>query len=228
MTDDDLSKSDDFDVSPPIRGRTWADVFVGTTYLFAGLIFLIISGVLVWFIFGRLPNWFFISILGSCLFIPFLFERAKDGADLYLVSEDPFNLTEYRIGRFTGVEIEGRGVLLQSKSGVHRTLLTYFDPQSLYGKGALFAEADQIDQMRDITTLQRITNTLENTLKETRISKQEVGIEVEKRSIEIVDWALKTIYGAIVPTEISEAFGIETKEAPDIETFSDGVEFKDD
>jgi len=224
MSDLDSPKTTDFDVLPPNRGRTWADVFVGTTYIVAGLIFLTICGFLVWYIFGRIPNWFFISIIGSALFIPFLFDRAKDGADLFLVSEDPFQLTEYRIGRNTGLAIEGRGVLLQSKSGVHRTLLTYFDPESLYGQGSLFAEADQIDQMRDITTLQRITNTLEDTLRESRVSKQEVGIEVEKRSIEIVDWALKTIYGAIVPTEISEAFGVDTTEKPDIESFIEGVE----
>jgi hypothetical protein len=47
---------------------------------------------------------------------------------------------------------------------------------------------------------------------ESRVSAQTVGIEVEKQSIEIVDWALKTIYGAIIPTEVSEAFGIEEKE----------------
>jgi hypothetical protein len=49
---------------------------------------------------------------------------------------------------------------------------------------------------------------LQSTLKETRISSQTVGVEVEKQSIEIVDWALKTIYGAIIPTEITEAFGV--------------------
>ena len=63
--------------------------------------------------------------------------------------------------------------------------------------------------MRDLTTLDRVIETLEETLKENRISSQEVGIEVEKQSIEIVDWALKTIYGAIVPTEISKAFGVD-------------------
>ena len=32
---------------------------------------------------------------------------------------------------------------------------------------------------------------------------------MEKQSIQIVDWALKTIYGSIIPTEVSEAFGVE-------------------
>ena len=49
-----------------------------------------------------------------------------------------------------------------------------------------------------------------------------MGIAVEKQSIEIVDWALRTIYGAIIPTEISEAFGIDPeKETIDVEAFVD-------
>lgn len=199
----------------PLRGRTWADVFVGTSYLAAGLIFLVISGVAVWYIFGRLPNWFFISILGSFLFIPFLFERAKDGAELFLVSEEPYKLTEYRIGRRTGLAIDGKGIQFISNSGVYRTFLQSLDVETMTARGSLFAEFTQIDQMRDLSTLQRMTETLENTLRESRVSSQEVGVEVEKRSIEIVDWALRTIYGAIVPTEISEAFGVK-EENPDL------------
>ena len=53
---------------------------------------------------------------------------------------------------------------------------------------------------------------LEETLKESRISAQTVGIEVEKQSIEIVDWALRTIYGSMIPNEISESFGLESED----------------
>ena len=53
---------------------------------------------------------------------------------------------------------------------------------------------------------------MEETLRETRISKQTVGIEVEKQSKIIVDWALKTIYGSIIPTEISEIFGVSAED----------------
>ena len=63
---------------------------------------------------------------------------------------------------------------------------------------------------------------LQSTLKESRISAQTVGVEVEKQSIEIVDWALKTIYGAIIPTEISESFGI--KEDPISLEIDDSIE----
>jgi len=211
-----------FDDHEPIekvhRGRTWADVFVGTSYLMAGLIFLIIAGALAYWIFGSIPNWFFIAIGGSVLFIPFLMDRAKDGSELFIVCDEPFKLTEYRVGRRTGLEIEGKGIQFISNSGVYRTYINSLDVETMTAKGSPFAEFTQLDQMRDLTTLQRVINTLEGTLKENRISSQEVGIQVEKQSIEIVDWALRTIYGAIIPSEVSEAFGVEAKnEAIDVE-----------
>ena len=75
------------------KRRTWADVFVSTTYITAGLIFLVILAIGSYFILGKIPGWFWISIFGSLLFIPFLQERAKDGAELFLVSDGPFQLT---------------------------------------------------------------------------------------------------------------------------------------
>lgn len=191
------------------KRRTWADVFVSTTYITAGLIFLVILGVGAYFVFGKVPAWFWISIIGSLIFIPFLQERAKDGADLFLVSEEPFKLTEYRIGKNVGLDIEGIGTRFQSISGVSRIFLNGLDTEKLEGYGSAFGGLTPIDQVRDLTTLQKLTEMLESTLKESRISAQTVGIEVEKQSIEIVDWALKTIYGSIIPNEISEAFGID-------------------
>ena len=69
-----------------------------------------------------------------------------------------------------------------------------------------------------------LTEMLENTLKESRISAQTVGVEVEKQSIEIVDWALKTIYGSIIPTEISQSFGIDEESKDlDVELETDSI-----
>lgn len=217
--------SEKSDETPPLTGRTWADVFVNASYIAGGLFFLVLMGIAAYFILGEIPTWFFIAILTSLIFIPFLSERAKDGADLILIADEPFKLTEYRIGRRVGLEIEGNGVQFQSRSGVYRTILTQFDPKTKTGKGSAFAELTPIDQVRDMTTLQRVIKGLEDTLRESRVSSQEVGIAVERQSIEIVDWALKTIYGAIVPTEISEAFGIkETKEEISLEAIKDATE----
>ena len=204
------------------KGRTWADVFVGASYMTGGALFIGSMAVLVYFLSGSIPGWFYIAILSSLVFIPFMMERAKDDSNLILVSDGPHRLTEYRIGNRVGLEIDGNGVIFQSKSGVVRQVLTSLDVENKRATGSEFANATQIDQVRDLTTLQKMVEMLQSTLKESRISAQTVGVEVEKQSIEIVDWALKTIYGAIIPTEISESFGI--KEDPISLEIDDSIE----
>ena len=212
MTDTE-TESFEYRSTSMAKRRTWADVFVSTTYITGGLIFLVILAVGAYFVFGKIPGWFWISIFGSFLFIPFLQERAKDGAELFLVSPAPFQLTEFRIGKNVCLAIYGIGTRFQSESGVSRIILTELNKETMEGKGSAFGGLTPIDQVRDLNTLQILTEMLENTLKESRISAQTVGVEVEKQSIQIVDWALKTIYGSIIPTEISESFGFHEEEA---------------
>jgi len=220
MTDTEIESTDYVGA----KRRTWADVFVSTTYITTGFIFLIILAVGSYFMLGEIPSWFWISILGSFLFIPFLQERAKDGAELFLIANEPFKLTEFRIGKNVGLEIEGIGTRFQSETGVSRIILNSLDKESMKAKGSAFGSMTPIDQVRDLQTLDKLTNMLESTLKESRISAQTVGVEVEKQSIEIVDWALKTIYGSIIPTEISESFGIDEKKVElDVELETDGI-----
>ncbi len=205
------------------HGRTWADVFVGATYITTAIIFLFILALGAWFYLGEIPDWFFISLIMSLIFVPFLNERARDGTELFLIADEPFKLTEYRIGKRVPIEIEGIGTRFQSKTGVSRIILNHLDIETKKAKGSAFGSQTPIDQVRDLTTLQKLTDMLENTLKESRISAQTVGIEVEKKSIEIVDWALKTIYGSMIPTEVSEAFGVESDDKLDLELTEDEI-----
>jgi hypothetical protein len=224
MSDERQVEDANFRRKGGVKGRTWADVFVGTTYIATGIVFLIILGVGSYIVLGAIPGWFWISIMGSLIFIPFLNERAKDGTELFLITNEPFKLTEFRIGKNVGLEIEGIGTRFQSESGVSRIILQDLDKDTLKAKGSAFGSLTPIDQIRDLTTLQKLTDMLEKTLKESRISAQTVGIEVEKQSIEIVDWALKTIYGSIIPTEISESFGItETENNLEVELETDSI-----
>lgn len=195
--------------SPPIVGRTVWDIAVASSYVLGGVIFVAILGFVIYFVVGELPAWFWISIAGSFAFIPFLIDRAKEGADLFLVSEDALNLTEYRVGRRYGLSIAGQGVLFSSNSGTYRTLLTGFDKDSRTATGSNFGELTQIDQVRDMNTLISLSDMLEETLRDNRMTMQTVGVEVEKEAKKIVEWALETIYGSIIPTEISEIFGVE-------------------
>lgn len=209
----------------PIIGRTFWDIAIGGSYLLTGALLLAIIGAFLYFTMDEIPTWFWFSIIGSLAFIPFLMERAKEGTDLFLVSGEPGKLTEYRVGRRYGLHIEGNGTLFMSNSGVYRTVLNSIDLDQRIATASSFGDYTQIDQVRDLNTLNQLSTLLEDTLRENRINHQTVGIEVERKSKEIVDWALKMIYGAIVPTEISEIFGSDEKENTlDPEVFSDILE----
>lgn len=194
----------------PIVGRTIWDIAVSSSYIMAGILFIVGLAFLLYFILDEVPVWFFISIVGSLAFIPFLMDRAKEDAQLILVSNDEFKLTEYRVGKKYGLNIEGNGVQFNSDSGITRLLLNDIDIENKTATGSIFGNFTQIDQVRDINTLNNLSILLEDTLRENRVNAQTVGIEVEKESKKVVDWALKLVYGSIIPNEISEVFGIET------------------
>jgi len=207
-----MAENKDQTVKSPIVGRTIWDIAVSSSYIMAGLIFIIGLGFFLYFVLDEVPVWFFIAIAGSFAFIPFLMDRAKEDAQLILVSNEEFKLTEYRVGKKYGLNIEGNGVNFTSKSGINRLLLTSLNEEQKNAKGSIFGNFTQIDQVRDINTLNNLSIMLEDTLRENRINAQNVGVEVEKESKKVVDWALKLVYGSIIPNEISEIFGTETDE----------------
>ena len=197
-------------------GRTVPDLLIHSIYFLVGIGFLSAFAFFSYLLLGSIPMWFWISILMSFIFIPFLSERAKEKANLFVVIDEPFKMSEFRIGKKYGLKIQGKGVKYQSHSGIDRMILSDLDLKNKIGKGFMFSELNQLEQIRDMTTLQRTIQTLEDTLKEQKVSMQTVGIHVEQKSIEIVDWALKTIYGSIIPNEISESFGVDV-DSPQIE-----------
>lgn len=209
-------------------GRTWADVAVGSTYVLGGLLFIGAIMVGAWWFFGQIPQWLLISIAASVGFIPFLMERARDGSRLMVVLDGPMQLTEYRVGHRVGLQIEGSPVQFTSKSGVTRSLLLDFDEEQRTAKGSMLAECSQLDQVRDLQTVQKLANALEETLAEDRLTMMHVGIEVEKKNRQIVDWAMRLIMEGSVPTEITDALGIEKASDPDMMIDQDQGELLDD
>ena len=196
-------------------GRTWADVFAQTSYFIALILFLTIIGIIIYFVFDRLPQWFFFSIIGSLIFIPFLIERAKEKADLVCLMDEPMKFSEYRVGRKYDYELKGNPVFLTSKTGILRMMLLDFDKNNRIAKALPFGELTPLDQMRDLSTNLTLSSMFEENLRDQRVSKQMIGVEVEKQSREIVDWALKVLYGSIIPTELEDIY--ETKDSSNIE-----------
>ncbi len=205
---------------PKQYGRTWADVFAQTSYLFAGLIFVVFVGIVVWFVFDRIPQWFFLSIVGSLVFIPFLMERAKEKADFVCVMDEPMKFTEYRVGRKYAYDLYGNPVVLSSNSGVMRMMLLEFNKETREAQALPFAELTPLDQMRELNTNLTLSKMFEENLRENRLSKQMVGVEVEKQSSKIVDWALNVLYGSIIPTELEDIYETldESVESDDLAT----------
>jgi hypothetical protein len=144
--------------------------------------------------------------LGSLIFIPFLIDRAKEKADFVVLLDKPMKMTEFRVGRKYNYSLIGNPVLMTSNSGIKRTLLMEFDKNTNVAKALPFAELTPLDQMRDMNTNLNLAKMFEENLRDQRISKQTVGIEVEKQSREIVDWALKVLYGSIIPTELEDIY----------------------
>ena len=209
-------------------GRTWADLLVGSSYVFGGLLFIVIVLVGAWWFYGQIPEWIFISIAGSLGFIPFLMERAREGSRLFVVLDGPMRLTEYRVGNRVGIDLIGSPIQFTSKTGASRSLLTDFDPDLRQGRGSLLAESSQLDQIRDLGTVQRLSQSLEDLLAEDRLTMMHVGIEVEKKNREIVDWALQLIMEGSIPTEITEALGIDSISPPPMDLDENLEEMLDD
>jgi len=209
MSDNNSQESGTSPPNPPIVGRTFWDIAVGGSYILGGLLSIVIIGLFIYFWLDEVPTWFFISIGSSIFFIPFLMDRAKEDADLFLVADEAFSLTEYRIGRKYDLNIEGQGTMFSSKSGTYRTVLSDLDLENRYAVGSPFGELTQIDQVRDMNTLLNLSEILEETLREQRQNAQVVGVAVERQAKEIVDWALRVIQGALIPTEVEELFGID-------------------
>lgn len=213
-----------YEENQKIVGRTWVDLWVSSGYILIAILFIIGVFVGIYYWFGEVPKWIFVSIGMSLAFIPFLFERAKEDSQLFVVVDEPLRMTEYRIGSKVNLEILGIPAHMISKSGVSRYILKDLDLNSMLANGSPLGEYSQFEQIRTMTTLQSLTNKLEEVLKEDRLTSMQMGLEVEKQSKEVVDWALRVIYGASIPTELNEALGIEVNNVEIDESVSDLVE----
>lgn len=205
-------------------GRTWVDLWVGSGYVILVILFIVGLFIGAYYIFGEIPQWIFISIGTSLAFIPFLFDRAKEDSKLYLVCDEPLKLTEYRIGSKVNMDLKGVPARMTSSTGVQRLILKNLDQESMIGIGSPLGEYSQFEQIRTMSTLQNLTNKLEEVLKEDRLTSMQTGIEVEKQSKKVVDWALRVVYGSAIPHELSEALGIDLNDVVVDETVEEALE----
>jgi hypothetical protein len=216
--------------APQKHGRTFADLFVTII-----LPILLIVGIGVILYFGSdkmvayikmVPVWIWTSLLLSVIWYPFLVQRAKEDAKLFLVTDGPQRLTEYRVGRRVPLDLDGMGVPLMSKSGTMRTLLTELDPISLKGRGSELAEFTQFEMARDLGTLHRLSMAFSEHLRSERITKETMAVEVEKQVKILSERWVGIAMSTLEPEELETALSITRDDSAIDSTVEEMVDFE--
>lgn len=200
--------------SPPVVynqkfGRTWVD-FLSST---GGIILLaIIAGLLFYFgwdYIDMVPKWIWATlILTPILWTPWLNARAKDESNLFLVTDGPQQISEYRVGRRVEVQIEGAGIPMTSRSGATRLLLTSFDPYTMKGEGSALAEFSQFEMARDLATLDRLSRAFSEHLRSERITQELIAVEVETRVKQLSERWIGIAMATLEPSELETALDL--------------------
>ena len=219
---------------PPIiynqkYGRTWVDFWTST----GGLILLIIlAGLGIYFgwdYIEMVPMWVWPAIfLTPFVWTPFLMARAREGTNLFIVSDGPQKLTEYRVGSRVELDIEGSVLPFYSNSGAIRSLLTEFDPMTRTGKGSALAEFNQFEMARDLSTLDRLSIAFSEHLRSERITQELIAVEVEKRVKQLSERWIGIAMATLEPEELETALNLSAHEHEIHSTIDEVIEFESD
>ena len=192
-------------------GRTWADLVHNAMYpvAFIAIVILILwMDAFTWI--AEIPVWILGSVGSSILFIPFLWNRAKDDARLVVAVHGGGKLTEYRVGKRYRWDIEGEPLIFTSKSGTQRLIVSDFDPFTGKAVGTQLAGLPQFDQAINLTTFDKLSKEFSTHLRSERITKESIGIEVEKQVSSLSERWLNILYGSLQPTEIEDALNLQS------------------
>jgi len=190
-------------------GRTWADLVHNALYpvAFIAIVILVLwMDAFAWI--TQVPVWILGSVGSSILFIPFLWNRAKDDARLVVAVHGGGKLTEYRVGKRYRWNIEGEPLIFTSKSGTQRLIVSDFDPFTGKAVGTQLAGLTQFDQAINLTTFDKLSKEFATHLRSERITKESIGIEVEKQVSSLSDRWLNILYGSLQPTEVEDALNL--------------------
>ena len=201
--------------NPPIQynqkyGRTWADLLTSSGGIIFLTLFLIVAVYFGWDYVASIPMWIYASVLITpILWVPWLNNRAKEDSNLFIVTEGPMQISEYRVGRRVDVEIEGAGIPVTSRSGVPRVILTEFNPNTMRGKGSELAEFTHFEMARDLSTLDRLSKAFSEHLRSERITQELIAVEVEKRVKQLSERWIGIAMATLEPEELENALNLQ-------------------
>lgn len=198
-------------------GRSWADLLArgfGWVLVVVAVVLLFIFGGSVW---SAVPVWVWVSLGMSLLWLPYLMERAREGARLVMVADGPLCLTEYRVGRRYPMRMTGAPLWFSSATGSQRMLLTHFDKNSGEAEGSALADATVFDLARDLEAFDRLGRTFAHHLRAERVTAETIGVEVERRVAGYSESWLRLLYGSLELGELEDLLGGDSS-SPDLET----------
>ena len=219
---------------PPIiynqkYGRTWVDFWTSTGGF---ILLLILAGVAIYFgweYIGLIPMWVWPAILLTpIVWTPFLMARARDHTQLFIVSDGPQKLTEYRVGKRVQLDIEGSVLPFYSNSGTIRSLLTEFDPLTRVGKGSALAEFNQFEMARDLGTLDRLSRAFSEHLRSERVTQELIAVEIEKRVKQLSERWIGIAMATLEPEELETALNLSAHEHEIHSTVEEVINFESD
>ena len=142
----------------------------------------------------------------TLVWLPWLVKISQDATRLVLVAHGGRSVSEWRLGRRVPLNIEGEALTMTSPSGAQRILVTDFNPDTLEASGTALEGATVFDLARDLDAFDRLGRAFTKHLRADRLTRETVGIEVERRVSEYSEAWLALLYGTLDPTdEIQQA-----------------------
>ena len=89
-------------------------------------------------------------------------------------------------------------------------IVSDFDPFTGKAVGTQLAGLTQFDQAINLTTFDKLSKEFSTHLRSERITKESIGIEVEKQVSSLSERWLNILYGSLQPTEIEDALNLQS------------------
>lgn len=185
-------------------GRTLWDLVAALSWIVFSVVLI---GAVVWWVYsvvGRMPWWIIVASLTSLAWLPFLQARAREDSRLFVVLDGPLRLTEFRIGKKVKTSIEGSPVVVSSRTGATRSVLTSFNPETLEGVGSPLAEFSQLEMLRRVETLEGATSALVELIRSQRNTREMMQVGIESQVRDLSESWMEIALATLRPVELEE------------------------
>jgi len=163
---------------------------------------------------SRLPLYYLVGAAGGLAGLPWLVSIERERQVQLVAYPEPGRMTIWRVGRRVGLDLDGSPVHLTSEGGVARLFVNSFDPHTHTAKASWVAGNTALDWLREEATFHRLATAHADLLRDDRITRELVGVEVNRRVSVYSDQWLRLLYGSLSVDEVEEALGLTAADVP--------------